>query len=377
MKRIVIIAVLTLTAIGLAGCGLQQPLDNERVTAGQNEIKIGWIGPLTGQSAVLGMDSVVAAQIAVDKINSQGGIKGKNIKLLVEDDQYNTQKTVDAYNKLVNIDGVKILLVNTYGGVFAIADKAKSDNILVLDPLDCNNDLVSLNSNIYCLATESESIAKVLAGDINSAGAKKTGILYFNSDSFMPLVKKVFLENFKGQVAIDEGYVAGTADFKTQLTKAIRAGAQNLVLLGYDELGLAMKQARELGFKGKFYGPGTFTSPGLQKASAGTSENALIAFWDAPKDKEPAKSFAAEFAKEQGRPAILDLACYPTYDAVNVIAAAISKGSTNIDDIKLNLLQIKDFSGVTGPITFAADRSVKIAESIHILKKGIPVVGNK
>ncbi len=374
MKKIILgVAALTLV-VTLTGCGLQ---NTNQQQATKEPIKIGWIGPLTGQSAVLGMDSVVAAQIAVDKINSQGGIKGKNVKLLVEDDQYNTQKTVDAYNKLVNIDGARILLVNTYGGVFAIADKAKNDNVLILDPLDCNNNLVSINPNIYCLATESESIAKVLAGDINAAGAKKTGILYFNSDSFMPLVKEVFLENFKGQVVINEGYVAGTVDFKTQLTKAIRAGAQNLVLLGYDELGIAMKQARELGFKGKFYGTGTFTSPGLQKASAGASENSLIAFWDAPKDKEPAKSFTAEFAKKQGRPAIFDLACYPTYDAVNVIAEAISKGSSNVNDIKQNLLQIKDFAGVTGVVTFSADRSVKIPESIHILKNGIPVPGDK
>jgi branched-chain amino acid transport system substrate-binding protein len=156
-------------------------------------IKIGWIGPLTGQSAVLGIDSVTAAEIAVKEINEAGGVNGKQLVLLVEDDEYNTQKTITAYNKFVHMDGVNIILMNTYGSVFALKEQAKRDNVIIIDPLDCNSELANLNDNIFCLATDSEDIARVLAkeADINS---ENVGIVYFNGDTFMPLIKDYFSE---------------------------------------------------------------------------------------------------------------------------------------------------------------------------------------
>lgn len=163
-----------------------------------NTIKIGWIGPLTGPSAVLGMDSAVAAEMAIDEINVNGGINGKKVELIIEDDSYNAEKTIDSYNKLVNIDNVDIILINTYGGVFALAEKAKKDNVIIIDPLDCNNELTSLNDNVFCLATDSESIADVLANQ--TIKKDKVGILYFNSDSFMPLVKNYYIKKYNRDV---------------------------------------------------------------------------------------------------------------------------------------------------------------------------------
>lgn len=77
------------------------------------EIKIGWIGPLTGNAAALGVDSSAAVQLAVDQINRQGGIDGEKIQLFIEDDQYESAKTVRAYSKLVHQQGVKTLLIVT------------------------------------------------------------------------------------------------------------------------------------------------------------------------------------------------------------------------------------------------------------------------
>ncbi len=85
-------------------------------SATSDKIKLGYIGPLTGDAAILGIEASQAIQLAVDEINSTGGIDGKQIQLIVEDDQYDAAKSLTAYNKLVNQDGVETIIMSTYGG---------------------------------------------------------------------------------------------------------------------------------------------------------------------------------------------------------------------------------------------------------------------
>jgi|GEM_PF-4819351 len=124
----------------------------------QSPIKIGWIGPLTGNAAVLGVDSVPAMELVFDEINSSGGINKLPIKLLVEDDQYITAKSVAAYNRLVHQEGVKVIVVVTYGGLFALAPVAEKDGVLLVNPLDCDERIALLPSNTLCIAKLTEDL---------------------------------------------------------------------------------------------------------------------------------------------------------------------------------------------------------------------------
>lgn len=362
------VVIILLTVLFVTGCS---KVDVPTKTEGP--IKIGWIGPMTGQSAVLGMDGITAAQIAVDELNAGGGINNREVKLIAEDDQYDITKAVNAYNKLVNIDGVKIIVINTYGSVFALSEQAKQDGVLLIDPLDCNGVLTALGTHVFCLATDSESIARVLAEQAKAKGLKKIGIIHWNSDTFMPLVKDSFVKNYNGATVI-EAYSAGTSDFKTTITKMQQQGIDGLVLLGYDENGIAMKQARELGFNGQFFTTGTVTSPPLQEAAKGAANGTILAFWDAPKSQEPAKSFTDKFTATKERPPILDFATYPTYDTIKVLAIAIGKaGDSDSTKIEQALLGVQNYKGVTGDVSFPSDRAMRIQESAHILTNGVPV----
>ncbi|MFH1650449.1 MAG: ABC transporter substrate-binding protein [Candidatus Woesearchaeota archaeon] len=339
-----------------------------------NDIKIGWIGPVSGQSAVLGMDSITAAEIAVQDVNANGGINGKTLTLIAEDDQYDTKKTISAYEKLVNIDGVKVIMISTYSGVFALAERAKEDGVIIIDPLDCNELIASLNENVFCLATASETIADVIAESANTNQDNKIGILYWNNDQFMPYVASVLKERYSGEIVIKESYTASTKDFKTLLGKMISQNVDGIVLLGYDETGIAMKQARELGFTGTFYTTGTITSPSLQEVAEGNAEGTIFAFWDAPKDVEPSKSFTEAFIASKGRPAILDLASYPTYDTVMAIAQAYKTAkSEKANDFASALLGVQDMEGVTGKVSFNENGGVLITEKPFKLVEGMPV----
>jgi branched-chain amino acid transport system substrate-binding protein len=337
-------------------------------------IKIGWIGPLTGPSAVLGVDSAVAAQIAVDELNASGGINGKQVVLYQEDDQYTTAKSVSAYQKLVQTNGVRIIIMQTYGAFPALAEQAEKDGVLIFDSLDCDATLASLSENVFCLGFGSDDIATHLAAYADREGYKSVGVLFYISDTFMPHVKDVFIDTFDGQILV-EGYSADVKDFRTSLLKMQARNIDALLLLGYDEAGIAMKQARELGINAQFLMPGTVTSPSLQESAGGHADGTVFTFWLASKETGVAKEFTDEFVSRQGRLPILDLATYPTYDVVNAIARALDTvsddGATSLSNA---LTTIQNMTGVTGDVTIPLSRVSIIPKDVFMLIEGKPVL---
>lgn len=157
------------------------------------EIPIGWIGPLTGNAATLGVDTIPAIQIAVDEINAAGGIQGEKLALIAEDDQYNTSKTISAYNNLVHNRGVRVLFVLTYGGLFTLAERAQRDGVILIDTLDADEDTAKLPSNTFCIAKTTEGMGTKLANIISDAGEFPLGVIYFESWQAMRLMESSVL----------------------------------------------------------------------------------------------------------------------------------------------------------------------------------------
>jgi branched-chain amino acid transport system substrate-binding protein len=340
-------------------------------------IKIGYIGPLTGPSAVLGMDAVKAVEIAVADANTLGGVNGRKVELISEDDQYLTKNTVSAYEKLVNVDKVKVIMVASYGGLFAVMDKAAKDGVVIINPLDCNKEVANASTNIFCLATETESIGTSLANQMLSEGKKTAGIMYSTKDTFMAIVTNAFKKEFEakgGKVQI-ESFNYEDKDFRTQLLKLKNANVEGLVLLGHDEVGLIMKQARDLGLKQVFYATGTITSPVAQELAVGNAEGTIFAYWDADTTNGEAKSFEDKFKALVGRGPILPLTTHPAYDATNILLKKVLpaiKGEITANAIKSGLLKISNYQGSTGLVTINKNGAAPITESAFKLIKGVP-----
>lgn len=334
-------------------------------------IRIGWIGPLTGNSAVLGIDSVEAARMVVEDQNSRGGIGGRPLELIAEDDQYDTAKSVSAYSKLVG-QGAAAILISTYGGVFALADSAMRDHVLLIDPLDCNDKIAALSENTFCLATESESIGRIIADDLGRQQISSVAVLYDERNPFMTLVEQVIAARIPGAMSFESG--AAGSDLRSILTKLRSRQPKAMVFLGHDPMGAAMRDARALGLGADFYTLGTITSPGYQQLAGDAANGARVAYWEAPRGPR-LEQFLTRFSARVKRPPILELATVPTFDAAGVVVSALGSCAAKPQPwdgcLREQLLALKGYPGLSGELSMDRDGAVRsIREAIFEFQHG-------
>lgn len=321
----------------------------------EETVKIGYIGPLTGGASILGIEASQAIKLAVDEINNGGGVNGKRVELIIEDDQYDTAKSVSAYNKLVNENGVKTLIMSTYGGVFAVADQAKDDGVLVVDSLDCDQDIANLNENVFCVAKETQDLANVIADYSTEKGYKNIGIIHSTVDSFMPSVALLFKERVGAKATVQiESYTPGTTDFKTSLLKLKDKDA--IVYLGYQEIGVAIKQAKDLELNQPMLSiPSVATDPSIQEASKGAMEGMYFSFYAPLEENAVATEFYNDYNTQFGRKPIVYVATDQAYDTANILLKQVLPSSKDIADKVEAMNRVQGFKGVTGNLTMSSD----------------------
>jgi branched-chain amino acid transport system substrate-binding protein len=351
---VAIVAIVLLSALALSS------------PQGEDKVKIGYIGPLTGDVAVLGIDASKAIELAVEEANSNGGINGKQIQLIIEDDQYSASKTLTAYNKLVHQDGVDNIIISTYGGLFAIAEKSYEDNVLVIDSLDCDDQIADLPENVFCIAKETKDLADVIGEFAIDQGYENIGVLHGTVDQFMPLVAKRFKETVEseGLTATLDDYTPGTLDFKTQLLKFRDSDA--LVFLGYDEIGIAIRQAEELGLNMPFLTiPSVATTPSIQEISQGAIDGTFFSFYAPLDENNEAAEFYKEFEEKNGRKPYVFVASDHAYDAANILINEVLpgvNGQTREESLeqKMNsLYKLKNYDGVSGTLSMDSDGRIQ------------------
>ncbi len=151
-KKILTISLaLALAATAFAGCGNkddQKDNDNQQVTDGDT-IKIGILAPLTGGVSVYGVASSNGSKLAIDKLNAEGGILGKQIEIAQEDEEGDATKAVNAYNKLVGEGIVALVGDVTSKPTISVAQKSVKDNLPIITPTATATDVTTFGTNVY------------------------------------------------------------------------------------------------------------------------------------------------------------------------------------------------------------------------------------
>ena len=260
-KFISVLSAAVLAASMLAGCGdtAADSASGQSGATGDKVFKIGAIGPLTGGAAAYGIAVCNAAELAVEEINEKGGINGYKVEYRKEDDELNSEKSVNAYNTLKDW-GMQLLVGSTTSACsIAVSEYTKQDNMFQITPSGSAEDCV-LYDNVFrvCFSDPNQGIAS--AQYISDQGlATKVGIIYDSSDVYSNGIYQKFVQESAGksfEVVSAEAFTSdNNTDFSVQLQKAKDAGADLVFLpIYYKEAALILTQANTMGYAPTFFG---------------------------------------------------------------------------------------------------------------------------
>lgn len=234
--------------------------------AAEGPIKIGYLAPLTGDNAASGTTEARTARMIVDEQNEAGGfLGGRPIELIVYDTKSRNEDAVNAARRLVVNDGVCVIVGDLSSGInIATAPIVARGKVPQISTLG-TNPLVTVDNkgNVRPYSFRicfTDPYQGALAADLayNDLGKKKAAILYNVGSDYAHGLREFFVKNYEklgGEVVADEGFRGDDVDFRAQLTTIKAAGADILFLPGMGkDMGLAIKQARELGFEGSIVG---------------------------------------------------------------------------------------------------------------------------
>ena len=246
-KWIGLVGLLSILALAATACGEDD-----------GTFKIGVMESLTGPGETYGTVANQAKQLAVDEINDAGGIDGRMIELVVEDSKCSAQDAITAYNKLTDVEGIKIILgTSCSGAMLGAAPLAEEDGVVMFSGLATNPDIAEAGDYIF-RTSMSDAQLGIDTGNLLWADGIRTLATINEATDYAEGVRRESVAQFEkrgGEVVGEERYPTDTTDFRSQLTKLINANPDALHVAAQAEFsgGTIVKQARELGFDGPIY----------------------------------------------------------------------------------------------------------------------------
>lgn len=363
MKRIFLsLLVLASLLMSFTAC-VDKGANSGPTNAGGDTIRVGVYGDLTGATSSFGQSTKNGIQLAFDEINAAGGVNGKKLEMLFEDDQGTPEKAKTVIQKLISQDKVVAVLGEVASSnSLAAAPVAQEAKIPMITPSSTNPKVTEIGDYIsrVCFIDpfQGSVMAKFAA---NTLGAKTAAILGDNSSDYSKGLTQFFEQEFTrlgGRVITKQTYAQRDQDFKAQLTQMRDQKPDVIYIPGYyGEVGIIAKQARELGMNQPLLGGDGWDSPELWKLGGAALNPAYIsnhysADNPAPEIQNFVKAYQAKFNVAPDSLAAL------AYDSAKVLADAIKRaGGTDSAKLKDAINATKGFAGVTGTITLDSNRN--------------------
>jgi branched-chain amino acid transport system substrate-binding protein len=377
MKRTLLSIGLVLTLLTTFAC--QQRSEVEKAGGPVNDtgnIRVGIYVDLSGQNAGAGQSIKNGAELAKDEINQAGGINGRQIELIVEDDRGVADESANAVGKLISQKHVHALI----GGddtpnALAAAQKAQGAKVPLIAPASTDPKLTQTGDYIFraCVldSFQSETMAKYA---LNNVQAKTAVVLFDTGSDYSRGLAQSFEENFKklgGQVLQKQSYAQSDKDFKEQLTAIRDANPDAVYIPGRgDQIGLIAKQAKQLDIKAILLGDDGWNDPQVFQTGGAALDGAYITgHYSAADPSLPIRKFNSAYSQRYGKQPDANAAL--AYDALKILADAFQRAGTS-EGPKLRdaIAQTVNFQGQTGSISFNAERNVVKPAVIFKLQDG-------
>lgn len=363
MKKIIAFAVVALLAMSMCFAG-----GDKESSADGAVVKIGFIGPLTGDYANYGTLCRQAVEMAIDEINAKGGVNGASIKLFAEDSEGDSQKALAAMEKLSSSDKVCAIIGPVLTGeTFSVAERAQAEGIMIITPSASHKDITNVGDYIF-RTTPSDGLQGEVAGKYWSQvlGYTKLAVLYAKNDYSQGLyesMSEAFTQD-GGQIVAAETFMVGDKDFKTQLTKLKNTDAQAIYLPDYTaEMAQILEQAAQLGIDKPFLSGDGFLSEEIYSLAGQYTDGVVYTASARVEESNKNKEFKDAYTARWGIGP--DSFATNAYDATYILVSVIEKVGTDRKAIKTGMEQVKDFEGVNGIINFAPNGDLVAYQGIY------------
>ncbi len=345
----------------------------------KNEILVGEFSSLTGTTATFGQSTDHGLRLAVEETNKAGGVLGKQINLMVEDDQSKPEEAATAVTKLITRDNVKAVVGEVASSrSLAAAPICQDNKIPMISPASTNPEVTRKGDYIFRVCYIDPFQGEVLAKfAFNSLGLKKVAILKDVKNDYSIGLAQFFEEAFTklgDTIVASQAYSEGDSDFKAQLTALKAASPEAVFVPGYyTEAALIVKQGRELNMNIPFIGGDGWDSSKLVEIGGDALNGAYFSTHYAADDTSAiVRDFNAKYeSRFPGE--IPDAMSALGYDAGLLLFDAMKRaGTTDGPALRDALASTKDFMGVTGRVTIDPERNARKSVVIIEIKNGKP-----
>jgi len=344
----------------------------------QDTIKVGEYASLTGKEASFGQQSHKGLTLAIEELNASGGVLGKKLELITEDNQTKPGESATAVKKLISRDKVIALIGEVASGrSLEAAPIAQAAKIPMIAPAATNPKVTQTGNYIFrvCFIDPFQGtvMAKFAQTDLQ---AKKVAVLSSVSNAYSVGLAKFFKETFTangGIIVSEKNFSEGDKDFRAQLTAVKAAGADAVFVPSYyTEAALIARQARDLGINVPFFGGDGWVADQLLEIGGEALNGCYYSTHFSPENQDPVvQAFVKKFKVRWGANENPDAFAALGYDAAYVLVDAIKRaGSTEGPKLRNALAATQNFAGVTGVTNIDANRDASKPAAIIAIKNG-------
>ncbi|HVY71305.1 MAG TPA: ABC transporter substrate-binding protein, partial [Verrucomicrobiae bacterium] len=342
-----------------------------------DKIKVGEFASLTGKEAAFGQSSHKGTVLAIEELNNAGGVLGRQIEHVFEDNQSKQGESATIVRKLITRDEVVAVLGEVASGrSLEAAPICQQNKIPMISPSSTNPRVTAIGDYIFRVCFIDPFQGTVMAKFAkNTLKAKRVALLIDAGSAYSVGLAKYFKERFTadgGEIVAERRYNSGDKDFKAQLTAVKGTDPEGIFVPGYyTEAGLIVRQARQLGIDVPIFGGDGWEAPQLIEIGGEAMNGTYYSTHYSPEDTSPAvqnfvKKFRAKFGGETP-----DAMAALGYDSAMVLADAIKRaGSTDGAKVRAALAATKDLAGVTGKTTIDPERNATKSAVIITIKDG-------
>src|SRR5712691_46459 len=351
-----------LIAAALAVVACRAGREPQPTTHEASEIPIGVYLALTGPEASFGNASAQGIKLAAEEINGSGGVLGRKIRLLIEDDQGKAEEAASVVTKLITSDNVPAILgENSSNQSLAAAPICQSNKVPMISVSSTNPAVTKKGDFIFRVCFTDPYQGKALATFVtNTLKAKTAGVLVDRKNDYSVGLAEYFSKEFAalgGKVVAEQSYSVGDTEFRPQLV-AVRSAKPDIIFIPgfYTEAGQIAIQARDLGIRAPFVGGDGWDSPTVIQIGGKSVDNTYFSDHYFVGDPRPlVQRFVSEIRKRSGKDPEANSAL--GYDAMQILAMGIRKaGSLDRQKIRDAIAATTDYQGVSGTITMGPTR---------------------